>query len=236
MQCKIYKDVHEFYHATYDVLMRHEAQNLVPLGNVIIGHEGKDKSEWRDPANWLMATVSDARGILLSAVMTPPYKITLYATDNIIRPDALGCLIEGIKEWAVPGVMTEKALAEAFYAASEYGKTQMSIPQEAGLYLHKIATGKFFVLEDNGRPVSMAGINKEMQTVVGVGFVYTPPYERGKGYATALVAQISQLALDRGFSKCVLYTDMANPTSNNIYQRIGYRALCDSREMGFGVG
>lgn len=86
MQFKLYTDVHEFYIDIYDVLMRHEAQNLIPLGNIIIGHEGKDKTDWRDPVNWLMATISDAKGIQLTAIMTPPHNITLYATDNKINP------------------------------------------------------------------------------------------------------------------------------------------------------
>ncbi len=49
---KQYTDVHAFYEDTYDVLMLHEAQNMILLGNLIIGHEGKDKTAWRDPANW----------------------------------------------------------------------------------------------------------------------------------------------------------------------------------------
>ena len=73
MQFKKYNCVNNFYADTYDVLMRHEAQNLIPLGNIIIGHEGKDKTDWRDPANWYMATVSDSGGIRLTAVMTPPH-------------------------------------------------------------------------------------------------------------------------------------------------------------------
>ena len=62
MQFKLYTNVHDFYHDTYDVLMRHEAQNMILLGNIIMGHEGKDKTDWRDPANWLMATVSGCKG------------------------------------------------------------------------------------------------------------------------------------------------------------------------------
>ncbi len=49
MKCNLYDDVHAFYRDTYDVLMRSEAQNMIPLGNIIIGHEGKDKTDWRDP-------------------------------------------------------------------------------------------------------------------------------------------------------------------------------------------
>ena len=287
MRIKLYSDVHEFYHDAYDVLMRHEAQNLIPLGNLILGHEGKDKTDWRDPANWLMATVSDTSGIQLIALMTPPHNITLYAIDNLISSQAIDCLIDGLKDHAIPGVMTEKTLAErfaeeyttrkgltfkttmsqriyelkavnpeirqfgvvrllderdmcffpywveAFIAASDYGKTEMSIPQDAKSYLYRLSRKKLYVLEDNGVPVSMAGFTREMQTAIGVAFVYTPPYYRGKGYATSCVAQISQIALDKGFSKCVLYTDLSNPTSNSIYQKIGYTAVCDSLMLKF---
>ena len=44
---------------------------MILLGNLIIGVEGKDKTDWRDPINWLMATVSDEGKILLTALMTP---------------------------------------------------------------------------------------------------------------------------------------------------------------------
>jgi uncharacterized protein len=287
MQFRLYTDVHEFYHATYDVLMRHESQNMIPLGNIIIGHEGKDKTDWRDPVNWLMATVSDASGIQLTAIMTPPHNITLYATDNIIHPTAINCLIDGLENHEIPGVTTEKTLAEyfaekyaarkgltfnttmsqriyelkvvnpdirqfgvvrlldekdmyffpfwaeAFNASKSYGKTEMPIPQDAKSYLYRLSTRKLYVLEDNGIPVSMAGYTREMPTAIGVAFVFTPPYFRGKGYASSCVAQISQMALDKGFSKCVLYTDLANPTSNSIYQKIGYVPVCDSLMLKF---
>jgi uncharacterized protein len=288
MQFKLYTDVHEFYKDTYEVLMRHEAQNMIPLGNLIMGHEGVDKTDWRDPVHWLMATVSDTKGIQLTALMTPPHNITLYATDNLIHPEAVDCLIDGLKDRDLPGVITEKALAEhfakaytrpkgitfhttmnqriyeltavnpaiqkvgnirlldekdihffpywveAFNAAGSYGKPEMSIPQEnADPYLYRIASKKLYILEDHGIPVAMAGFTRVMQTAIGVAFVYTPPYERRKGYATSIVAQISQLALDKGFTRCVLYTDLANPTSNSIYQKIGYTPVCDSLQLRF---
>ena len=108
VQFKLYTNVHDFYHDTYDVLMRHEAQNMILLGNIIMGHEGKDKSDWRDPANWLMATVSDAKGIRLTALMTPPHNITLYATDNIIDSRALDCLVDALKTMKYPGSQQRK--------------------------------------------------------------------------------------------------------------------------------
>lgn len=56
---------------------------------------------------------------------------------------------------------------------------------------------------------------------------------RNKGYASSCVAQVSQIALNKGFTKCVLYTDLLNPTSNSIYQKIGYTAICDSLMLKF---
>ena len=121
----------------------------------------------------------------------------------------------------------------AFNAAGSYGKTEMSIPQNAEHYRYRLSAKKLYVLEDNGMPVSMAGYTREMQTAIGVAFVYTPPCYRGKGYATSCVAQISQFALGKGFTKCVLYTDLLNPTSNSIYQKIGYVPICDSLMLKF---
>ena len=108
-----------------------------------------------------------------------------------------------------------------------------SIQTEAEYCRYHISTGKLYILEDNGTPVSMAKISREMQTVCGVGYVYTPPYFRRKGYATSCVAAVSRLILERGFTKCVLYTDLANPISNSIYQKIGYKPICDSSEICF---
>jgi predicted GNAT family acetyltransferase len=79
----------------------------------------------------------------------------------------------------------------------------------------------------------MVNKNREMRSVCGVSGVYTPPYFRGKGYASSCVAALSRLILERGFTKCVLYTDLANPTSNSIYQKIGYKPVCDSLEIKF---
>ncbi len=87
--------------------------------------------------------------------------------------------------------------------------------------------------EDDGEPVSLAGWGGRTPNGIRVGPVYTPHELRGRGYATALTAELSQrlLAGDRRF--CFLYTDLANPTSNAIYERIGYRRVCESAEIAF---
>ena len=96
----------------------------------------------------------------------------------------------------------------------------------AAMARERIGGGTLFVWED-GRAVSMAGWAGKTANGVRVNFVYTPPELRGRGYATACVAELSRLLLDCGNRFCCLYTDLANPTSNAIYERIGYRPVAD---------
>ena len=96
-----------------------------------------------------------------------------------------------------------------------------------------VGHGTMYILEDDGQPVSMAGSSRQMPHGRAIGPVYTPPYLRGRGYATACVALLSQRLLDMGNEYCALFTDLANPVSNSIYQKIGYRPLCDYAEIRF---
>jgi predicted GNAT family acetyltransferase len=80
----------------------------------------------------------------------------------------------------------------------------------------------------------MAFRSRPTLTGISIGSVYTPPEWRGKGYASACVAALSQLCLDSGYRFCMLFTDLSNPTSNKIYQQIGYRPIGESREFRFG--
>jgi RimJ/RimL family protein N-acetyltransferase len=85
----------------------------------------------------------------------------------------------------------------------------------------------------DGRPVSLAAASKPQEGMSRVGGVYTPPAERGHGYGSAVTAGVSQWAIDQGASDVVLFTDLANPISNSIYQRIGYRPVMDVVEVNF---
>ncbi len=80
---------------------------------------------------------------------------------------------------------------------------------------------------DDAGPRALAGYSGPTPHGIRVGPVYTPPEHRSHGYASACVAGLSRLLLDRGYQFCFLYTDLANPTSNRIYQRIGYEPVCD---------
>ncbi|MDX2213688.1 MAG: GNAT family N-acetyltransferase [Oculatellaceae cyanobacterium bins.114] len=88
-------------------------------------------------------------------------------------------------------------------------------------------------LWEDGVPVSMVGGRQFSSTAARIAPVYTPPEYRRKGYATAGVAALSQKLLEQGCESCFLFTDLANPTSNSIYQKIGYRPVCDWHEYSF---
>jgi predicted GNAT family acetyltransferase len=79
-----------------------------------------------------------------------------------------------------------------------------------------------------GIAVSMAGFTGRTPHGIRVAWVYTPPENRGKGFAGACVAALSQKLLDEGRKFCFLYTDLANPTSNHVYQKIGYQPVTDA--------
>ena len=82
-------------------------------------------------------------------------------------------------------------------------------------------------------PVSMAGLSRPTTHGISINDVYTAPEFREKGYASSLVAHLSQYALDHGKEFCSLYTDLANPTSNSIYQKIGYYPVADVMDVHF---
>ncbi|AWW43326.1 GNAT family N-acetyltransferase [Streptomyces cadmiisoli] len=86
----------------------------------------------------------------------------------------------------------------------------------------------------DGTPVSMAGVNPMVGGQVRVDPVYTPAHLRGQGYAGAVTVEVSRAALAAGAKEVVLYTNAANPTSNALYQRLGYRPVTDFVVYDFG--
>ena len=89
---------------------------------------------------------------------------------------------------------------------------------------------------DTGTPVSMAKQSRPTTNGITVNMVYTPRQLRGRGYATTCVHHLTRKLLDQGYSFCALYTDLANPTSNSIYRKIGYLPVGDSLDLGFSDG
>jgi predicted GNAT family acetyltransferase len=87
--------------------------------------------------------------------------------------------------------------------------------------------------DDAGIPVSLAGRHRPAAGVARVGPVYTPPEHRRHGYGASVTAACTGDALAHGAQHVVLFTDLANPTSNAIYQQIGYRPVSDHSIIRF---
>ncbi|MEE1772851.1 GNAT family N-acetyltransferase [Streptomyces sp. JV185] len=91
----------------------------------------------------------------------------------------------------------------------------------------RTASGGLTLWEDGGVPVAMAAVSPRLAGMVRVVTVYTPPENRGRGYAAAVTAEISRAAREAGAREVLLFTDLANPTSNGVYRRIGFRPVSD---------
>ncbi len=97
-----------------------------------------------------------------------------------------------------------------------------------------IASGRVGLWMHDGRPVSMAYASPANGGITRISGVWTPPELRGHGYASGVVAALSSARQDAGES-CMLYTDLANPTSNAIYQAMGYRRVGDNLDITFSA-
>jgi GNAT superfamily N-acetyltransferase len=144
---------------------------------------------------------------------------------------------------AVPGRMRRAELPdrELLVAwmqgfAADTGIIETRIPGWAGTEIGlRLGRGSLFLWED-GEPVSMAGRRATGNGVARIGPVYTPPTARRRGYAGALVAQLSQRMLDEGCHTCCLFTDVRNPTSNHVYAKVGYEPIADVEDVLLNPG
>lgn len=97
----------------------------------------------------------------------------------------------------------------------------------------RLADNQILVLEVNKEIVGLVSSARPTKHGQCIAPVYTPKKFRGKGYASTLVATMSQNILDSGKQFCCLYTDLNNPTSNSIYQKVGYEEIATSRHFVF---
>ncbi len=132
-------------------------------------------------------------------------------------------------EWHIATPDHAEFLVQCFVAfADEIGE---STAGAAEVVARRTAAGELWVWVDR-EPVSAAGRSEPVAGVTRIGPVYTPPAARGRGYASALVAAMSREAVAADL-RCILYTDLENPTSNGIYRSIGYRAVGEGLRYRF---
>jgi predicted GNAT family acetyltransferase len=123
----------------------------------------------------------------------------------------------------------------AEFVAEAFGPTESPPPENAeGILDQRLSEPEGgIVLWDDTEPVSLAGYGGPTPNGIRIGPIYTPPAFRRRGFASALVADLTASLLEQGRRFCFLYTDLANPTSNSIYQHVGYQPITDAREALF---
>jgi FR47-like protein len=110
------------------------------------------------------------------------------------------------------------------------GATAHEAPDRSEM-LRRINAGLlWFWIDGTGQRVHLTGVNPPAFGVARVGPVYTPPSQRGRGWASNAVAEISRRIQAQGARAC-LFTDQANPTSNKIYAALGYRPAVDMANL-----
>lgn len=190
------------------------AQNLLAHGWFVFGVNARVPLGAVFAATWTRLTGTRAavaveeRVFVLTEVVHPPYSP---GRMRLATPDDLDLAAQWQGEFVI----------EALVGIESADPERMRRNVE-----RKIAEQTFFLWDDGG-PVSLAGVNRPTLHGITVGPVYTPPALRGRGYASSLVAALSQRMLEEGRDFVTLFTDLANPTSNHIYQAIGYRPVCD---------
>ena len=175
-----------------------------------------------------MRAFADAWSTASGARVRVGRRSRLYRLGDLVEPDP-----------APPGAArvageADRALLADWFAA--FGRDIGEEPAEAAAVAAEVdrRMGRLRLWEVDGQPVSMAGSTRPSSGMVRVDAVYTPPRRRRHGYAAAVTAAVTRAALDAGASDVVLFTDLANPTSNAVYTRLGYRPVEDRTLLLFG--
>ena len=285
MEAKFYENVEEFYNVAYPFLLKHEAENNLPLAILISLKKSKNYYEEEKP---LLFSLINNKELELIALRTPPHDLLISYTDNLEHINALVDELFKRKE-KLPGVLSFKEAADTFAnlwceknslkcnlfrkervfklervskvylgdrhfsVASKAHQTLVLkwvekmmrealidvtdevIDQSKKTFAKEFEENRssFYLLFDDSEPISM--VRKAGKTPNGnfVNYVYTPLSLRRKGYATDCVAKLSKKLLEEGNKYCFLFTDLSNPTSNSIYQKIGYRPVIDENHYKF---
>jgi RimJ/RimL family protein N-acetyltransferase len=195
---------------------RQFAQHLAHQGDSPLGVGGR-----RDPAQAFSAEWARLTGA------TPTTHMEVGAFDLPGRP-VLPFTVAGSYRQAQPD---ELALADEW--AQDFADAIEHTHRKAGSLRDHIASGRVGLwVDQDDRPVSMAYASPANGGVTRISGVWTPRELRGHGYASGVVAALSTEQLDLGHA-CVLFTDLANPTSNKIYQAMGYRRIGDNISIEF---
>jgi GNAT superfamily N-acetyltransferase len=144
---------------------------------------------------------------------------TLYELTEVVPPR----LPPGTPRLAV----TEDLATVARFFAEFYAEVDLPHPTDPEASARGAIARGWMLLWDDGGPRCFAGSSRSTPNGASIGPVYTPPDARGRGYASALTAELARRLLDGGKRFVCLFADQKNRTSNHIYRSIGFRALGD---------
>lgn len=200
------------------------AESVAPLAEALApGHAGGiTQILGAEPdATALARALASATGRQFSVEM----RERLYRLGELTPPDPMP---DGTARVATADDITlAHRLDEAFAAAT--GQR----PATPALIESRLSAGRLVLWEVGGRAVSAAGLSALNGKVARIGQVYTPPEHRNRGYGAAVTVAATRLAFDYGAESVILFTDLANPTSNALYARLGYRPFEDKVVIAF---
>ena len=197
------------------------ADDLARVTDDLAGVLGPREAAARFADRWSALTGAVARRIIEERI---------YSSESATRPTR----VEGASRTFAPSDR-ELVLSWLDAFAGEALPDEAPRHDSAGWLERRLADpeGDVLLWESRGAAVSLAASGQATPNGLRVGPVYTPPEHRRRGYGAAVTAAVTARALARGRRFCFLFTDLANPTSNAIYQRIGYRPVCDVDQWSF---
>lgn len=198
----------------------------------------------------LQPVLDDLRGLPLPGVVGPPAAVQGFADGWVAKVGGAWEVVLKERVFQLTDVVAPRSADGSARLATQGDRSHIEewlvafgwealddVDSEAvrrGLDAWERGMGRrFWFWEVDGRPVSMVGAGGETPKGIRIGPVYTPPSDRGNGFASNLTAWVSRAMLDEGRRFCFLYTDVANPTSNKIYQAIGYVPISDALMVAF---
>jgi GNAT superfamily N-acetyltransferase len=159
----------------------------------------------------------------------PVMRMRLFALEVLTPPCAVPGRVRRAEAADVPLLGTWR---RAFGTEAGHEELTTAEAEEQVVRAMRLGAGEL-LWEVDGTPVAQACAKPVVARASRIGPVYTPPEHRGHGYAGAVTAAASQWALEAGAQRVVLFTDLANPTTNRLYPRIGYRPVHDAVELRF---
>ncbi|MFD0363860.1 GNAT family N-acetyltransferase [Nocardia sp. GCM10030253] len=152
------------------------------------------------------------------------YASRLYRLGTLRVPDAAGSPRRAVES----DIELCLAWSEAMRVESGMGPRGLTATQVG----KRIAAGRWWLWEQEGTPVSLAAHQVPAYGWSRIGPVYTPPADRGHGYASILTAHVAHTLRTKGLNVC-LFADTDNLTANKIYQAIGFEPVRDFGHCAF---